>query len=91
LHISELSDHKVGSPEEVVKVGDEIDVKVLRVDVGDRKIGLSRKRLAEGGEAGGEGVPAHPTRPGRPQRELRGGTGSSAGQLIRMPEPPDKK
>src|SRR6185436_1763311 len=45
LHISELADHKVESPEEVVKVGDEVEVKVLRVDASDRKIGLSRKRL----------------------------------------------
>src|SRR5882757_5433745 len=45
LHISELADHKVESPEDVVKVGDELEVKVLRVDVNDRKIGLSRKRL----------------------------------------------
>ncbi len=29
LHISELSDNKIESPEEVVKVGDDVDVKVL--------------------------------------------------------------
>src|SRR5437588_12820324 len=45
LHISELSDHKVESPEDVVKVGDEVEVKVLRVDTADRKLGLSRKQL----------------------------------------------
>src|SRR6476620_7010937 len=45
LHVSELADHKVESPEDVVKVGDELEVKILRVDVNDRKIGLSRKRL----------------------------------------------
>ncbi len=46
LHISELADHKIENPEEVVKVGDEIEVKVLRVDIDDeRKIGLSRKRV----------------------------------------------
>ena len=37
LHISELADHKVDSPEEVVKVGDEIEVKILRVDRGERQ------------------------------------------------------
>jgi small subunit ribosomal protein S1 len=42
LHISELTEEKIESPEEVVKVGDEIEVKVLRVDTKDRKIGLSR-------------------------------------------------
>jgi small subunit ribosomal protein S1 len=45
LHISELADHKVENPEEVVKVGDKIDVKILRVDIDERKIGLSRKRV----------------------------------------------
>ena len=30
LHISELADHKVENPEEIVKVGEEIEVKVLR-------------------------------------------------------------
>jgi small subunit ribosomal protein S1 len=91
LHISELSDHKVESPEEVVKVGDEIEVKILRVDAADRKIGLSRKRLTwtkeQHEEAEEEAVPS----PARPQRELRGGTGSGTGQLIQMPEPPEKK
>src|SRR5205085_4717237 len=45
LHISELADHKVENPEEIVKVGDTIEVKVLRVDIDERKIGLSRKRV----------------------------------------------
>jgi small subunit ribosomal protein S1 len=88
LHISELSDHKVESPEEVVKVGDDIEVKILRVDAADRKIGLSRKRLQwgkdEGEEGAEEGPPSGPG--GKPQRELRGGTGSSSGQLFTMPE-----
>jgi len=45
LHISELSEDKIESPEDILKVNDEIDVKVLRVDTKDRKIGLSRKNL----------------------------------------------
>ncbi len=45
LHISELADHKVDNPEDVVKVGDILEVKVLRVDTEDRKIGLSRRRV----------------------------------------------
>ena len=44
LHISELSDQKVQGPQEVVKVGEDIEVKILRVDTDERKIGLSRKR-----------------------------------------------
>jgi small subunit ribosomal protein S1 len=45
LHISELADQKVETPEEMVKVGQEINVVVLRVDMDDRKIGLSLKRV----------------------------------------------
>jgi small subunit ribosomal protein S1 len=41
LHISELSDHKIASPEEVVRPGMKIEVRVIRVDTEERKIGLS--------------------------------------------------
>jgi small subunit ribosomal protein S1 len=41
LHISELSDHKIASPEEIVKPGMRIEVRVIRVDIEERKIGLS--------------------------------------------------
>lgn len=52
LHISELADHKVENPQDVVKAGEEVDVKILRVDTVDRKIGLSLKR-AQWGDASG--------------------------------------
>ncbi len=48
LHISELADHKVENPQDVVKAGEELDVKILRVDTSDRKIGLSLKRAQWG-------------------------------------------
>jgi small subunit ribosomal protein S1 len=64
LHISELADHKVENPQDVVKANDEIDVKILRVDRSDRKIGLSLKRAQWGdtsqagaGPGGGEEEP----------------------------------
>jgi small subunit ribosomal protein S1 len=41
LHISELSDHKIQSPEDVVRPGMKIEVRVIRVDTEERKIGLS--------------------------------------------------
>ena len=44
LHISEISDQKIEKPEEALKVGQELDVKILRVDGDERKIGLSLKR-----------------------------------------------
>jgi small subunit ribosomal protein S1 len=91
LHISELADHKVESPEEVVKVGDEIEVKVLRVDAADRKIGLSRKRIGWEPEEGEEGTEEGGGPGGGPKKELRGGTGSSTGQLFSMPDTGEKK
>ena len=41
LHVSELTDEKIESPEEIVKPGQEVEVKVLRVDPTERKIGLT--------------------------------------------------
>ena len=51
LHISELSDQKVENPQDVVKPGQDVDVKILRVDTDDRKIGLSLKRAQWGAPA----------------------------------------
>ncbi len=45
LHISELSDQKIESPQDVVKIGDEVEIKILRVDTDSRKIGLSLRRV----------------------------------------------
>jgi small subunit ribosomal protein S1 len=45
IHISELSWEPVKSPEDVVTIGDEIDVHVLRVDRDNLKIALSLRRL----------------------------------------------
>jgi small subunit ribosomal protein S1 len=59
LHVSELADHKVDNPQDVVKAGEEVDVKILRVDSDERKIGLSLKRAQWGAgddrESGGGG------------------------------------
>jgi len=92
LHISELADHKVENPEEIVKVGEQIEVKILRVDSDERKIGLSRKRV-EWGEEGGAGgetpapSPAKTPSPGIPASELKGGVGRSSGPLIQPLRP----
>jgi len=45
IHISELSWNPVRSPEEVVKVGEEVKVYVLKVDAQNKKIALSLRRL----------------------------------------------
>jgi len=45
LHISELADHKIDKPQDIVKVSDEVEVKILKVDTDARKIGLSLRRV----------------------------------------------
>jgi small subunit ribosomal protein S1 len=47
VHISELSDQHVESPEQVVQVGEQVRVKVVDVDVSRRRISLSTRRVAE--------------------------------------------
>ncbi len=55
LHISELSDKKISTPEEIVAVGDVVDVRVIRVDRDGSKIGLSLRPDAK--PEGEEGAP----------------------------------
>ncbi|OPY58925.1 MAG: hypothetical protein A4E55_00531 [Pelotomaculum sp. PtaU1.Bin035] len=45
LHISEMSWHRISHPSELVKVGDEIDVMVLKVDRENEKISLGLKQV----------------------------------------------
>ncbi len=68
LHISELADHKVENPQEIVQVGEELEVKILRVDIKERKIGLSLKRAQWTAEA-------EPTEKAAPAKPLGGGLG----------------
>jgi len=60
LHVSELSDEKVETPQDVVKVGQELEVKILRVDTEERKIGLSLKRAQWAAEDQEAEEPAKP-------------------------------
>ncbi len=87
LHISELADHKVENAEEIVKVGDQIEVKILRVDSSERKIGLSRKRVdwtEEEEEQGDSGKGQQKSNgPSTPPQELKGGVGGDTGPLIK--------
>ncbi len=81
LHISELADHKVENPQDIVKAGDEVDVKILRVDKTERKIGLSLKRAQWGDATGGAGPTGatpeeEPTKKGGKGGPTRGGMDS---------------
>lgn len=47
LHVVDMSYSRVGKASDVVKVGDELEVKVLKVDPNSRKIALGLKQLQE--------------------------------------------
>ena len=54
VHISELAQHHVESPAEVVRPGDELQVKILEVDDTRRRLSLSVKRVE------GQELPGYP-------------------------------
>ncbi|WP_237228063.1 30S ribosomal protein S1 [Rubinisphaera sp. JC750] len=80
LHVSELAAHKVNNPEDEVNVGESIEVRILRLDLDDRKIGLSRRLDGESEEVVVEESGRVVSSPG----DLKGGTGDS-GPLFQMP------
>ena len=45
IHISELSDRRVEHPKEVVKVGDTVTMRILKIEDEDHRIGLSMRRV----------------------------------------------
>ncbi len=53
VHISELAQHHVENPREVVSQGDTVNVRILEVDAERRRLSLSLKRVDDG-------APAHP-------------------------------
>ncbi len=85
LHISEIDHYRVGRVDDVLRMGDVVDVKVIAIDDQNR-VKLSRKALiappAGGGEDGGE-FEDRPPREERPERgdrgEYRGERGGGGG------------
>src|SRR6185312_7229912 len=47
LHVADISYSRIGKASEVVNIGDELDVKILKIDPGTRKISLGLKQLQE--------------------------------------------
>jgi len=45
IHISELSEHRINHPKEVVKEGDVVTLRVIKLDPERRRIGLSRRKV----------------------------------------------
>ena len=85
LHVSELADHKVDHPENMVQVGQDLEVRILRVDTGERKIGLSRKTEAKETEAATTNEDGSASASvAKPREELKGGMGAGAGPLFSL-------
>ncbi len=55
LHVSELSEGRVNKPEDVIKVGEELTLKIIKLDTDDRKLGLSLRAYKEAAGEQGEG------------------------------------
>ena len=47
VHLSELGQGKITDPEEVVSVGQELDTRIIKIEVPTRKIGLSIRAMTE--------------------------------------------
>lgn len=75
LHISEIAWNKTEKVEDVLKVGDEVDVKLLEIDEKTGKMRLSRKALLEKPEGYVE-----PVRRPRPEGGNRNDRGGARGQ-----------
>ncbi|QBS37919.1 30S ribosomal protein S1 [Thermaerobacter sp. FW80] len=63
VHISQLANHRVESPEEVVQEGQEVEVRVLRVQPQERRISLSMRTPPEARRPRGERARRGPERP----------------------------
>ena len=47
VHISELSEEKINKPEEIVRVGDVFNMRVVKIEADQRRLGLSIKEYVE--------------------------------------------
>jgi ribosomal protein S1 len=65
LHVSELSHERVNKPEDVVQVGQDLTLKVIKLDPEERKIGLSLRAFLDGNQ---EAAPEEEEGHGRKKR-----------------------
>jgi len=87
LHISELADHKIDKPQDIVKVGDDVEVKILKVDTDSRKIGLSLRRVKWAAEEEEEADTGRQRAPSGPERVL---SDADVAQIRKQKETPDE-
>lgn len=68
VHVSELSEGRVDKPDDVVKVGDDVQVRIIDIDLARGRLGLSVRAVE------------NPDLVGRPQRSGGGGGGGRGGR-----------
>jgi small subunit ribosomal protein S1 len=76
VHVSELSNQRVRSPADVVKIGQEVNVRVLDIDAEGRRISLSMRQASGGAKAAaatGTETPTSAPVKKKKRPELRGG------------------
>ena len=47
IHISEMADYRISHPKEIVQEGDEVQVRIIKVDPQNRRVGLSLRQASE--------------------------------------------
>ena len=47
IHISQIADRRIGKPEDVLTVGQEVDAKIIDIDAENKRISLSIRALLE--------------------------------------------
>jgi small subunit ribosomal protein S1 len=87
VHISELAEHHVETPGEVVQPGEEVRVKILEIDEERRRISLSIKRVGEGGLPLRDAFQAAATQAGNAPESGEGGTELGLSEEVFASEP----
>ena len=57
IHISEIADHRIGKPADVLQVGQVVDAKILDIDSEKQKVALSIRALLEAARDEEEAMP----------------------------------
>ena len=57
IHISQIAQQRIGNPAEVLKVGDEVNVKIIGIDEENQKVSLSIRALLDEAQAEEEAMP----------------------------------
>ena len=57
IHISQIADHKIGKPADVLEIGQVVDAKIIDIDTDNQKVSLSIRALLEEAKAAEEAMP----------------------------------